>query len=1002
MTMAVVNARSVSAKIGSLIDMFCDLDLFFACISETWLKDNDTLYSNIADLEEAHGITMITRSRRARGGGVAIAYKKDKMKLKRVSPISNHEILCVVGNSVINKATIVVISYYIPPNYEADQVSSLFEEIGDIVSKMKSEHDSPMIYICGDANRKKIETAYEDYDDIRNVTVCPSRGDALLLQGATNQHEHLKEHFTVSALTDEAGTESDHRALVFSFDIPRRDSFTKRVISFRSYTDKNLKKFGTLLEAQNWDTIRTGDPSSSVEEMTKILDTLVEQCFPLKTKTIKSGGLPWANAVFLRKRRQRMRCFKMEGRSPRWKQLKKETQRILREQKILHLEKVLRTVKGSRSTKGFFDAVKLLRSRDPPKSWKPQDMFPDLPDGEIAEHIAAYFNRISQEYTPIPPPLPPTEQHRKLEAHQIAGKLKAMKKPKGCLRGDISPKLNNAFADLIALPLEYVFNLIRETASWPQLWKQEQVTVIPKSSCPDSLSQLRNLSCTPLYSKLLETFVLEDLKSEINLSPAQFGGQKGCGVDHFLVETWDRILSDLEDNRAAVNLVSIDFEKAFNRMDHHVCIAELVRKGASPSTVSIVSAFLHGRSMVVRIGESKSVPRPAPGGSPQGSILANTLFCVVADSLADDATSGLDIGMPGPPPARLPPIGAETRTSTPIRRTIPSSPSDESTGDNTDNDESFRFFRLRRPYRIESSDEESFMMQQNEIDEILGVPERWIRGELEVKSYIDDFSCIEKIRAHDSIFHVGQGKRKVLAHAPQSQCALYDVRRAAGEKHMKVNAQKTQMLCIYANYDDVRSYISTDGKRLVSGDTLKILGFTFGRRPDCRAHLDCLLPKLRRRLWVLYNLKFSGMLPGDMLFVYKAVIRPVADFAAPAYHTLLTQGQSDCLERIQRRAFKIIFGNDVSYATVLREMNITSLKERREELVRRFASKAARNPRFCEKWFPKHYDTGHNTRRPKRYREFLPRTNRLAKSPLFVMRRMLNENENNENENNVN
>lgn len=59
MTMAVANASSVSAKIGSLIDMFCDLDLFFSCISET-LTDNETLYLNITDLEEAHGITMIT------------------------------------------------------------------------------------------------------------------------------------------------------------------------------------------------------------------------------------------------------------------------------------------------------------------------------------------------------------------------------------------------------------------------------------------------------------------------------------------------------------------------------------------------------------------------------------------------------------------------------------------------------------------------------------------------------------------------------------------------------------------------------------------------------------------------------------------------------------------------------------------------------------------------------------------------------------------------------
>ena len=82
---------------------------------------------------------------------------------------------------------IVIISYYIPPNYKADQVSSLFDEVDNIVSKMISEHDLPMIYICGDANKRRIETAYKDYDNIRKVTVCcPSRGTAFLLQCATN------------------------------------------------------------------------------------------------------------------------------------------------------------------------------------------------------------------------------------------------------------------------------------------------------------------------------------------------------------------------------------------------------------------------------------------------------------------------------------------------------------------------------------------------------------------------------------------------------------------------------------------------------------------------------------------------------------------------------------------------------------------------------------------------------------------------------------------------
>ena len=117
------------------------------------------------------------------------------------------------------------------------------------------------------------------------------------------------------------------------------------------------------------------------------------------------------------------------------------------------------------------------------------------------------------------------------------------------------------------------------------------MSIIPKTSAPTEKSQLRNLSCTPLFSKLLETFILEQLKKETKLSNDQYGGMKGIGADHFLIGTWQSILSTLEDPRAAATVLSIDFEKAFNRMSHSACISALTSLGASKSTLGLVYAF---------------------------------------------------------------------------------------------------------------------------------------------------------------------------------------------------------------------------------------------------------------------------------------------------------------------------------------------------------------------------------------------------------------------------
>ena len=50
---------------------------------------------------------------------------------------------------------------------------------------------------------------------------------------------------------------------------------------------------------------------------------------------------------------------------------------------------------------------------------------------------------------------------------------------------------------------------------------------------------------------MLESFVLDRLKSETKLSNRQYGGVKGCSTEHFLLDTWDSIMESLEDGLAA-------------------------------------------------------------------------------------------------------------------------------------------------------------------------------------------------------------------------------------------------------------------------------------------------------------------------------------------------------------------------------------------------------------------------------------------------------------------
>ena len=126
----------------------------------------------------------------------------------------------------------------------------------------------------------------------------------------------------------------------------------------------------------------------------------------------------------------------------------------------------------------------------------------------------------------------------------------------------------------------------------------------------------------------------------------------------------------------------------------------------------------------------------------------------------------------------------------------------------------------------------------------------------------------------------------------------------------------------------------------------------FGSSPNVNAHVDYMLSKVNRKLWTLRNIKKAGMSKDDMINVFNTIIRPVCDFASVTYHSMLTLEQSEEIERVQKRAMRIILGWDTNYRELIDTGKVESLKKRRERMTLNFAKKTESNPRF-KKWFPR-------------------------------------------------
>ena len=127
--------------------------------------------------------------------------------------------------------------------------------------------------------------------------------------------------------------------------------------------------------------------------------------------------------------------------------------------------------------------------------------------------------------------------------------------------------------------------------------------------------------------------MLLQLRGELDPDGTQYGGIPKYGVEHMLLDLWEEVLEGMEGGRNAAILLGIDYEKAFNRMEHGACLDQLRRLGASDGSLSLVRAFLENRTMKITIDGYSSKHVAIQRGSPQGSVLGCLLYCAMTQGL---------------------------------------------------------------------------------------------------------------------------------------------------------------------------------------------------------------------------------------------------------------------------------------------------------------------------------------------------------------------------------
>ena len=133
---------------------------------------------------------------------------------------------------------------------------------------------------------------------------------------------------------------------------------------------------------------------------------------------------------------------------------------------------------------------------------------------------------------------------------EVIAILAEMDTSKSDCKGDIPAKILKAFASKLGKPVSDVINTSIRQGCFPDIFKLELVTPVPKVFPPKTIDDLRNISgllnLDKVAEKVLAKMMISDMKK--NIDPSQYANQEGLSIQHYLVKFIDRVLQTIDSN----------------------------------------------------------------------------------------------------------------------------------------------------------------------------------------------------------------------------------------------------------------------------------------------------------------------------------------------------------------------------------------------------------------------------------------------------------------------
>ena len=598
--------------------------------------------------------------------GVFVAFREELVVNEVELPNQEGE-LVLAKVEVSGGPDIYVGSFYRHTNSDKKGLKSLFDNISSIHGGKKV----PKVYLGGDFNlpdtdwdaakvhpnpqygKQVNEYGIEVINDLYLTQMVeePTRGKNILDLFFSSSPSSVETVEVIPGI-------SDHNAVMADVLVRAKTSKKKaRKVFQYGRADQTKIKEELLILHHDFTKASPGLNADScwsffTERIQKIVSTHVPQ------KIIRErDSLPWLNRKLCKQVKRKNRTFsrykkaKKKDKPRLWDRYTKEQKACQKEIKIAHeeyMESLFEDESGN-PAKTFFRALKAKKKDNvgiAPLKTK-HGKLESTPKGKakiLSDQYASVFKKDDGRPLPKMKGNFPSMKRIKVTSKGVNLLLKKLNPKKAIGPDQIPTSILKDHSELMADILQIIFQKSIDTGVIPLDWKTANVVAIHKKDCRNTASNYRPVSLTSISCKVLEHIVFSNVMDHADrhkiLKQFQHGFRQQHSCETQLITTVDDLVRSLKDNQQ-VDMLILDFSKAFDVVGHRRLMGKLWHYGIRGDTHRWMQNWLTGRSQRVVVEGEASESVPVVSGVPQGTVLGPLMFIMYINDIADGTDSSV-------------------------------------------------------------------------------------------------------------------------------------------------------------------------------------------------------------------------------------------------------------------------------------------------------------------------------------------------------------------------